>query len=96
MTSLNATVMLSQYGGRQQSKCLNYKKKIYVQKWKVCKKEESIMGMRGRYVEKPVTRDHNLASLASLVMPNSDPRDRFSHQWWSLIINQDFPQEIIF
>ena len=40
MTLSNAIVMSSQYGGRQQSKWMQYsKKKIYIQEWKVCKKK---------------------------------------------------------
>ena len=51
MTPVNVTMSL-QYGGRQQSKWLHFKKKINIQKWKVCKKKkkkkkkESVMGVK--------------------------------------------------
>ena len=42
-------------------------------------------------IEKPVPRDHRLSSLASLVMPNGDPRDRFFYPILKLMIDYKNP-----
>ena len=67
MTSLNATVMLSQYGGRQQSKGLHYIKKNLRSEMKGGREKQSVIGVR-RYIEK---------SVPGLVTPDSDPRNGF-------------------
>ena len=60
MTSLNATVMSSQYGGSQQSKWQHYLKNSTFRN-KRCARKRICHGCEG-YIEKSVPRGHSLAS----------------------------------
>ena len=75
MTSLNATLMLSQYCGYQQPKWPHYHK-IYDQKWKVYEKNNISLVWE---VDIKIRPSRSQSGIKSLVMPDSDPQDGFSY-----------------